>query len=116
MATRLATLDLVRALTNAVDDLHDLVLRLSSLSETHGKRLQLFQGQDAIRQDTIQSILEELPPKRASALMVALMDLSKFAPTDQQDADRMAAKVESDFKLLRRIRANLHTALGDDEA
>ena len=61
-------------------------------------------------------MLEELPPKRAAALVVALMDISKIAPADRQEIERLAAKAKNDLKIIKKIRTNLHFALGGDEA
>ena len=114
MVASQTVLDSIRVLSNAIDAVHDMVVRLESLGEEHGREVQRFQVQDD-NQDTIRQMLEELPPKRAAALTTALMDLSKLVPADEQEAERLAAKTNNDLKLLKRIRANLHIALGDDE-
>ena len=86
-------------------------MQSESLSEKY--KTHSFQGQ-SINQDTIQQMLEELPPQRATALMTALVDLSNIVPKDMQEVERLTAKAENDFKRIENIRTNLHFVLGDD--
>ena len=88
--------------------------RLLSMSKKYEDRMKRFDDVEISNQDAVKQILEELPSERASALVVALMDLSELAPTDSHDMKKAVAQVENYFELLKKIRANLHTALDEE--
>lgn len=113
MSTNLVTLDSMRVLMDVVDDLYDSIEHIMLLPKKYESRMKHLPDGDISDQD-VKQILEKMPPERASALMAALMGLSEFVPVDDRDMKKASAKIESDFKLLKKIRANLHTALDEE--
>ena len=113
MSTNLAVLDGMRTLMEMFDDLHDAFENIMSMSEKYEDRLQPFNDADITNPDTIQQVLEGMPPGRASALTAALTDLAKFAPSNEQNDKKAMELFESIVQLIKTIRANLHVALDE---
>ena len=114
MSTTPSVMELVRVLTEAFDDMYEGMTRLIALSDKYKKKLEPFNDIGIYDQDSITKMLEELPPNRASALVLALVDMSDIVP-DEQSVEKNAELVTDYMETLSRIRANLHEAMGDEK-
>ena len=107
-------MELVRVLTESIDDIHEGMTRLIALSDKYKKKLEAFNDVGMYDQDSITKMLEELPPRRASALMLALVELVNIVP-DEQTVEENTELVTDYMETLGRIRAHLHQAMDDEK-
>ena len=110
MSTNQTTLDGMRVLMEALDNLHDSFENIITISKKYEVKLQPFSDTNIFNQDAIQQTLGEMAPERASALAIVLINLSNLVPTNEQNGKK---ELENFIQLLKTIRANLHIALDE---
>ena len=96
-----------------VDDACDIAERVVAMPKKYEEMMKPFQDIKIAEPDSVKQIMEELPPERAAALMVALMDLAGMVPASNVDTKAELAKLEKTLERLKSIRVNLRTASGD---
>ena len=111
-------MDLARVLTDVFDDMHDGMTRLIALTDKYKEKLDAFNDIEIYDQDAIAKMLEDLPPNRAAAFVLALVDMSDMvsdmAP-DEQTVKENAKLVADYMETLDRVRINLHQVVGDEK-
>ena len=113
MSTNLAILDGLKILMEVVDDMHDALENIISTSKKYEERLLPLNNPDIFNEDSVTRVLNEMSPERASAMATALMDLSEFAPANDQDGKKAMGMLEDLIQRTKTIRANLHAALDE---
>lgn len=99
-------------LRDAVDDFCDTLEKTVARHEEYEQRLKSFKGTKFSEEDAIRDILTRLSPEKASALIVALMDMDELISSiTPEDTKKEIKKIKEYITRFKKIQSNLHTAL-----
>lgn len=108
----LSTLQALGLLRDCLDEVCDAGERIIAAIEKFERKAEPFKDVSLSDKDVIQQLLTQLPPKKVSALVAALLGVAEFVPLAPiADREEQADQIKDDVRSLREIRNNFHDAL-----
>ena len=114
MNSNVNLLEFIRVLADIYDDMYNSVECIASIKSRYKERTQPFTNIYPIDQDTIQQLVNALPPERNAALIETLGEVSELIHNPNNDQKKLIESAKEQVKDIKAIRDRLQAALDEE--